>query len=111
MQSKKVQKKAVIKALILAAFIILAVILVRFSPIKEFLTVDQLEHFLESAGMWSVFMVIYAVGVCLFVPGTVLDATGAILFGAYWGIVYDLVIVGGGHGSLTAELKTGKRGA
>ena len=65
MQSKIVQKKALVKALILAVFIIHAVIMVRFTPIKEFLTVDQLEHFLEGAGMWAplVFMVIYAVGV------------------------------------------------
>jgi len=90
MQSKIVQKKALVKALILAVFIIFAVILVRFTPIKEFLTVDQLEHFLGGAGMWAplVFMMIYAVGVCLFVPGTVLGAIGAILFGAYWGFVY-----------------------
>jgi uncharacterized membrane protein YdjX (TVP38/TMEM64 family) len=90
MQSKIVQKKALVKALILAAFIIFAVILVRFTPIKEFLTVDQLEHFLEGAGRLAplVFMVIYAVGVCLFIPGTVLGAIGAILFGAYLGFVY-----------------------
>lgn len=90
MQSKMVQRKALVKALILAAFILFAVILVRFTPIKEFLTVGKLEHFLEGAGMWApaVFMLIYAVGVCLFVPGTVLGAIGAILFGAYWGFVY-----------------------
>ena len=84
MQSKIIQKKALVKALILVTFIILAVILVRFTSIKEFLTVDQLEHFLDDTGVWAplVFMVIYAVGVCLFIPGTVLGAIGAILFGA-----------------------------
>lgn len=90
MQSKKVKKKTLVKALILVAFFILAVILVRFTPIKGFLTVDQLDHFLEGAGMWAplVLIVIYAAGVCLFVPGTVLGAIGAILFGTYLGFVY-----------------------
>ncbi len=90
MEKKKIQKSALVKALILAAFIILAVILVRFTPIKGFLTADQMSRFLEAAGLWAplVFMVIYAVGVCLFVPGTVLGALGAVLFGAYWGFVY-----------------------
>jgi uncharacterized membrane protein YdjX (TVP38/TMEM64 family) len=90
MQSKKVQKKALLKALILVAFIIFAVILVRFTPIKGFLTADQMSRFLGTAGFWAplVFMVIYAMGVCMFVPGTVLGALGAIIFGAYWGFVY-----------------------
>ena len=65
-------------------------ILVRFPPIKGFLTADQLGRFLAMSGIWAplVFIVIYAVGVCLFVPGTVLGAIGAILFGAYWGFGY-----------------------
>ncbi len=90
MQTKKIQKQAMIKASILVAFIIAAIVVVRFTPIKGYLTADQLGRFLETAGFWAplVFMVIYAVGVCLFVPGTVLGALGAVLFGAYLGFVY-----------------------
>ena len=33
-------------------------------------------------------MFIYAVGVCLFLPGTLLTGLGAAIFGAYWGFVY-----------------------
>jgi uncharacterized membrane protein YdjX (TVP38/TMEM64 family) len=33
-------------------------------------------------------MLIYAGGVCLFVPGTLLTGLGAAIFGAYWGFVY-----------------------
>ena len=33
-------------------------------------------------------MAVYAVGVCLFVPGSVLTGIGAVIFGAYWGFVY-----------------------
>lgn len=79
MQSKKVQKKAMIKASILVTFIISAVIVVRFTPIRGVLTADKLGYFLETTGFWAplVFMMVYTVGVCLFVPGTVLGAMGA----------------------------------
>ncbi|MCK7483686.1 MAG: TVP38/TMEM64 family protein [Candidatus Moduliflexus flocculans] len=33
-------------------------------------------------------MLIYVVGVCLFVPGAVLTGLGAVIFGPYWGFVY-----------------------
>jgi uncharacterized membrane protein YdjX (TVP38/TMEM64 family) len=33
-------------------------------------------------------MMIYAAGICLFVPGTLLTALGAAIFGAYWGFLY-----------------------
>ncbi len=90
MRTWRKNKKAMIKASFLLAFIISALILVRFTPIRRFLTADQLGRFLETAGFWAplVFMAIYAVGVCLFIPGTVLGALGAIIFGAYWGFVY-----------------------
>jgi uncharacterized membrane protein YdjX (TVP38/TMEM64 family) len=32
-------------------------------------------------------MMIYAAGVCLFVPGTLLTGLGAAIFGAYWGFL------------------------
>ncbi len=90
MQSGGKDKRSMIKASILVAFIIAAIVVVRFTPIKGYLTADQLGRFLEAAGFWAplVFMGIYVVGVCLFVPGTVLGALGAVLFGAYLGFVY-----------------------
>lgn len=90
MPLNRFDKRALMKAAILAAFIVLAVALVRFTPIKGFLTIDRLGRFLETAGAWApiVFMAVYAIGICLFVPGTALGAIGAILFGPYWGFVY-----------------------
>jgi uncharacterized membrane protein YdjX (TVP38/TMEM64 family) len=35
-----------------------------------------------------VFIFVYAVGVCLFVPGTLLTGLGAAIFGPYWGFLY-----------------------
>jgi uncharacterized membrane protein YdjX (TVP38/TMEM64 family) len=91
MQSKKVQKKAMIKVSILLAFIFSAVVVVRLTPVSRFLVAYELSRLLETTGFWAplVFMAIYVVGVCLFIPGTVLGAMGTILFvGAYWGFVY-----------------------
>ena len=87
-QSKR--QKAVIKAVIFVAFIIGAIILIRYTPIKNYLTADELSRFLESAGIWApiVYIVIYSVGVCLFLPGTLLTGLGAAIFGAYWGFLY-----------------------
>lgn len=84
------QLKTIIKALVLTAFIIAAVLLVRLTPLKDFLTADALDRFLDAAGAWGplVFLLVYAAGVCLFVPGTLLTGLGAAIFGAYWGFVY-----------------------
>lgn len=79
-----------IKALVFVAFIISAVVLIRFSPAKVYLTTEALTAFLDNAGFWApiVYIIIYAVGVCLFLPGTLLTGLGAAIFGAYWGFVY-----------------------
>jgi uncharacterized membrane protein YdjX (TVP38/TMEM64 family) len=84
------RKGATIKAFLFIAFIIFAIYIVRFTPVKEFFTQAALSNFLETAGIWAplFFIFVYAVGVCLFVPGTLLTALGAALFGAYWGFLY-----------------------
>jgi len=86
----KGRKRAMIKALVFVVFIIVAITIIRFTPVKEFFTQAVLSHFLKTAGMWAplFFIFVYAVGVCLFVPGTVLTAFGAAIFGAYWGFLY-----------------------
>lgn len=90
MNDGKSRKGAVVKACILLTFIIGAVILVRFTLIREFLTVEKLGLFLRSSGFWAplVYILVYVAGVCLFVPGTLLTTLGAGLFGAYHGFLY-----------------------
>jgi len=89
-QPAKKTSKPILKAIAFAAFIIAAILLIRFTPVKNYLTVDALGSFLEAAGLWApvVYMMIYAVGVCLFLPGTLLTGLGAAIFGAYWGFLY-----------------------
>ena len=84
------RKNAVVKAIILLVFIVAAIFLVRFTPIKDYLSAESLGLFLESVGIWApiIFIIIYAIGVCLFLPGTLLTGLGAAIFGAYWGFLY-----------------------
>jgi uncharacterized membrane protein YdjX (TVP38/TMEM64 family) len=89
-QTINIGKKAVVKMLIFSAFIIGAILLVRITPVKDYLTVDSLGRFLDRAGFWApvVFILVYATGVCLFLPGTLLTGLGAAIFGAYWGFAW-----------------------
>ncbi|MBW1869149.1 MAG: TVP38/TMEM64 family protein [Deltaproteobacteria bacterium] len=89
-QSTKTRGKALVKAAILVGFVVLAIALIRFTPVKNYLTAEALGNFLETAGRWApvLFMLIYGVGVCLFLPGTLLTGLGAAIFGAYWGFLY-----------------------
>ena len=89
-QPVKSRKKGLVKALILLAFIIAAICVIKFTPVKGYLTAEALGSFLDKAGIWApiVYMIFYAVGVCLFVPGTILTGLGGAIFGAYWGFVY-----------------------
>jgi uncharacterized membrane protein YdjX (TVP38/TMEM64 family) len=95
-------KRPLIKALFLLAFIVAAVLIVRLTPVKSYLTREALGQVLESAGYWAplLFILVYTLGICLFVPGTLLTALGAAIFGAYWGFLY--VWVGAMLGSSAA---------
>ena len=84
------RRAAMVKAFVLVAFVIGAIALVRLTPVKAYLTAEALARFLEAVGFWAplVFMFVYALGVCLFVPGTLLTGLGAAIFGPYWGFLY-----------------------
>ncbi len=84
------RRKAMVKAGILVIFIVTAISIIRFTPIKNYLTAEALGQFLETAGFWAPFayMLFYTVGVCLFLPGTLLTGLGAAIFGPYWGFLY-----------------------
>ncbi|HHP7235244.1 MAG TPA: TVP38/TMEM64 family protein [Desulfobacterales bacterium] len=89
-QAPSGRSKAIIKALVLVAFIVAAIVLVKYTPVRGYLNKDALGNFLDAAGVWAplVFIFIYAAGVCLFIPGTLLTGLGGAIFGPYWGFVY-----------------------
>lgn len=84
------QNKALAKAALLFLFVCAAIYLARFSPVRQLLTAERLGQFLDSSGGWAplVFVFIYAAGVCFFIPGTLLTAIGAAVFGPYRGFLY-----------------------
>lgn len=86
----KGHRRSIIKAIIFLSFIIIAISVIRFTSVKEFFKEETLSHFLKELGHWAplIFVIVYAVGVCLFVPGTLLTALGAAIFGAFWGFLY-----------------------
>jgi len=83
-------KGPLIKGVFLVAFLVAAISAVRFTPVIQYLTPDGLGRLLETAGFWGpvIFTLVYAAGVCLFIPGTLLTTLGGAIFGAYRGFVY-----------------------
>ena len=90
MQTRRFRGAALIKAVLLLMFIVAAVVMVRFTGVREFLTVEKFGGLLAAAGIWAplAFILVYALGVCLFIPGTLLTALGAAIYGPYWGFIY-----------------------
>jgi uncharacterized membrane protein YdjX (TVP38/TMEM64 family) len=95
METKTVQKKktagrGVLKAVVLALFFVAAIGVVRFTPIKDFLTPAQVNTLLAKVGIWApvVYILFYGIGACLFIPATLLTAIGAAVFGPYQGVIY-----------------------
>jgi uncharacterized membrane protein YdjX (TVP38/TMEM64 family) len=84
MQGRKIQRRAVVKAAFLVMLVVLATIIFRFTPAKECLSPERLRNFLAAAGSWGplAFILLYGVGICLFIPGGFLTTLGATLFGA-----------------------------
>jgi len=76
--------------LLFLLFIMAAIYVVRLPSARAFLTQESIRRLLEEAGFWAslIYIVIYAAGICFFVPGTLLTAIGAAIFGPYWGFVY-----------------------
>lgn len=84
---------AAFKALILVAFVVCAVAAVRWTPLQDLLSFERLGALVRQAGLWAplVYVFLYILGVCLFVPGTLLTAIGAAIFGAAWGFALTWV--------------------
>ena len=104
MGRQNLRKISILKALLLAVIIFAALGVFRFTPVRDFLTVERLSRFLDAAGIWApiVYILVYTAGVCLFIPGTLLTTLGAALFGPYWGFIY--VWVGAMAGASAAFL-------
>ncbi|MCF8069937.1 MAG: TVP38/TMEM64 family protein [Desulfobacterales bacterium] len=81
---------AIVKAIILLVFIIVAILIIKYTPLLSYLTPEKLGSFMDAAGVWApiFYVALYAAGVCVFLPGTLLTGLGAAIFGPYWGFLY-----------------------
>ncbi len=84
------ERRSKIKALILMASLILVLLVFRFTPLQEYFSPHYIQNVADQAGFWApiVFILLYAAGICLFIPGVVLTGVGAVIFGPYWGFLY-----------------------
>ena len=91
MQSEKNSRNAAIKAAILAVFVAGAIFVVHYTPLGAYLSAERLGSYMDTTTCWAplAFMLVYIVGVCLFVPATVLIALGVAVFGVFWGFIYS----------------------
>ncbi len=87
---KEKSSRAVIKALFLTGLIVGATLLFRYTSVRTCLTPAMLGKFFESIGPWGplIYVAIFIVGGCLFIPGSLLVGLGAAIFGPYQGFVY-----------------------
>ena len=89
-EKTKNSKSALIRALIFTCFIAACILIIRFSPAKDYINIQTISGFIDRAGIWApvVYILIYAAGVCIFLPGTLLTGIGAAVFGPYYGFIY-----------------------
>lgn len=74
------------------AILILVVAIVLALLFRERLQMFDLTAWLQGFGLWSVllFIGIYAIAAVLLLPGSFLTVTGGLLFGPWWGTLYNL---------------------
>jgi len=82
----KGRNRGIAKAGVLVAFIALAICVVRFTRVRIISPSKPWGLCWARRRIWApaAFILIYAAGVCLFVPGTLITAIGAAIFGPYW---------------------------
>lgn len=83
------------KFTLLVTLVVAAGFIVRYTPLSQYFTKEQIVTFLESLrGQWwgpLVFVLIYAVGCVVALPGSILTLAGGAVFGVAWGTVYNVI--------------------
>ncbi|HLB59103.1 MAG TPA: TVP38/TMEM64 family protein [Bdellovibrionota bacterium] len=87
------RRSNLLKFIGLVLFLVFAFLFLKYSPFSNFLNKEAIENWLTQFGVWApiVFILTYSVAITILVPATLMTAVGAILFGPYWGFVYNLL--------------------
>jgi uncharacterized membrane protein YdjX (TVP38/TMEM64 family) len=92
MNAERKSSKAKLKAFLLFVFAAGAILLFQLTPLTEYLHPQVLKAYITNSGPLAplVFILIYGVGICLFLPATLFTGIGALLFGTLWGFLYNI---------------------
>ncbi|MCX5877430.1 MAG: TVP38/TMEM64 family protein [Deltaproteobacteria bacterium] len=93
MKPDEISQKGIGKAVVFALFLVAMIGLFRFTPVREYISPDYLQSLVNAFGPWGplVFVLLYAGGICLFLPATLFTGIGALLFGTFYGFLYNEV--------------------
>ncbi len=82
-----------LKALIFIFFILTVFLLLRFSPISQYLDPLKIKELVRGTGNFGpfLFILVYGLGVCLFLPSTLFTGIGAMIFGTFYGFIYNFI--------------------
>ncbi len=92
MVSEKANNTIKLKAAFFVAFIAAAILLFRYTPLSSYLHPQTLQEIVGRGGKLAplLFIILYGVGICLFLPATLFMGIGAVLFGPFWGYLYNI---------------------
>ncbi len=81
-----------IKATVFGLFFVAALLLFNLSPLGDYLNPRSIRALAGHAGLASpvIFVLIYAIGISMFLPASLFTGIGAILFGVSWGLFYNM---------------------
>lgn len=90
---KPVFNKGLLKAAVFVGFILFVIYLFRYTSIGEFFNPDVLRNWVNGFGSLAplVFIILYGIGISLFLPATLFTGLGALLFGTLWGFIFNIV--------------------
>lgn len=79
------------KAVLFLLFLAITIWLFRATELREWIAPARIEAFVRESGPWGplFFILVYAVGICLFLPATLFTGIGAVLFGTLHGFIYN----------------------
>jgi uncharacterized membrane protein YdjX (TVP38/TMEM64 family) len=93
--------KKEMKVVIFLIFIALVIYILRFSPLAPYFFTevgraeffDKFSGYIKGLGFWAPFMFIflYAISVLFFVPASLFTSIGALIFGKWIGLIYNLL--------------------
>jgi uncharacterized membrane protein YdjX (TVP38/TMEM64 family) len=80
----------ILKKVILISFIVAFFYLLTTNSLNEVFKFENIANLVDSSGMYGplIFVVIYIVGLLMFVPASLFTIAGGLLFGALWGTFY-----------------------